>query len=201
MKVYSTLQIGDYHTLHCEDDLIIKKISTDKMICAVMDGCSTAMDSHFASTLIGKILRKIIVECGYRELYEKDSSLSLDQQLKDIIKSLFEEMRFMKKYLMLDEKELLSTLIILFYDHSQNKGIILSIGDGIVCINGEITEFDRDNKPDYLAYHLNKNFEEWYKSLHQKIHFDHLDDVSIATDGILTFSQVKKQILMNLSMV
>lgn len=194
MKLYSTLQIGDYHTLHCEDDLIIKKISTDKMVCAVMDGCSTAMDSHFASTLIGKLLRKIIIECGYKELYEKDIQRSLDEQLKDIIRSLFEEMIFLKKHLMLDEKELLSTLIIMLYDHSEDKGIVLAIGDGIVCINGKITEFDRDNKPDYLAYHLHKNFEDWYGSQHQKIYFDHLDDVSIATDGILTFSKVKKAV-------
>lgn len=48
MNLYSTLQIGDYHINHCEDDLLIKKISSDKIICAVMDGCSTAMDSHFA---------------------------------------------------------------------------------------------------------------------------------------------------------
>ncbi|WP_165790581.1 hypothetical protein [Chryseobacterium sp. MYb7] len=38
MNLYSTLQIGDYHINHCEDDLLIKKISSDKIICAVMDG-------------------------------------------------------------------------------------------------------------------------------------------------------------------
>lgn len=93
---------------------------------------------------------------------------------------------------MLDEKELLTTLIILLYNIKENKGIILSIGDGVICINGKITEFDRDNKPDYLAYHLHENFEHWYIQQNQKILFDHLSDISVSTDGILTFSKFKK---------
>ncbi len=157
-----------------------------------MDGCSTAMESHFASTLVGKILRKIIIETGYKELYEKNDQYSLDEQLKEIVKKLFNEITFLKKHLMLDEKELLTTLIILLYDAANNKGVVLSVGDGVICINGQITEFDRDNKPDYFAYHLSSNFDDWYSSQHQKIFFDDLNDVSIATDGILTFSKVKK---------
>lgn len=192
MNLYSTLQIGDYHINHCEDDLLIKKINSDKILCAVMDGCSTAMDSHFASTLIGKILRKIIVENGYKALYEKSCQHSLEEELKEIIKSLFNELKFVKNYLMLDEKELLATLILLVYDHAKDEGIVLTIGDGIVCINGNITEFDRDNRPDYLAYHLHKDFEEWYSRQSHILFFDHLNDVSIATDGILSFSKIKK---------
>jgi hypothetical protein len=192
MNLYSTLQIGDYHINHCEDDLLIKKIGSDKIVCAVMDGCSTAMDSHFASTLIGKILRKVIIEAGYRILYEKDSQHSLEEELKEIIKGLFKELKFVKNHLMLDEKELLTTLIILVYDITADEGLVLAIGDGVVCINGNITEFDRNNKPDYLAYHLHENFEDWYSGLSQKISFDHLDDVSIATDGISSFSKIKK---------
>ncbi|MDW9382764.1 protein phosphatase 2C domain-containing protein [Chryseobacterium sp. JV558] len=192
MKLYSTLQIGDYHINHCEDDLLIKKIGSDKIVCAVMDGCSTAMDSHFVSTLFGKILRKVIIEAGYRTLYEKDNEHSLEQELKEIIKGLFNELKFIKNHLMLDEKELLTTLIILVYDITMDEGLVLAIGDGVVCINGKITEFDRDNKPDYLAYHLHENFEDWYFSLSQRIFFDHLDDVSIATDGISSFSKIKK---------
>jgi GMP synthase PP-ATPase subunit len=192
MNLYSTLQIGDYHLNHCEDDLLIKKISSDKVVCAVMDGCSTAMDSHFASTLIAKLLRKVIIEAGYRALYEKDNQHSLEEELKEIIKGLFKEIIFAKNHLMLDEKELLTTLIILIYDITKDEGLVLAIGDGVVCINGNITEFDRNNKPDYLAYHLHEDFENWYSVQYQKIFFDHLDDVSIATDGISSFSQIKK---------
>lgn len=93
---------------------------------------------------------------------------------------------------MLDEKELLTTLIILLYDKKQDNGIILNIGDGLVCINGKITEYERDNKPDYLAYHLKDDFENWYENQHQKISFSNLVDISIATDGIFSFTSVKK---------
>ncbi|HBV16088.1 protein phosphatase 2C domain-containing protein [Chryseobacterium carnipullorum] len=192
MNIYSALQMGDYHTHHCEDDVLIKKIGSDQLLCAVMDGCSTAMDSHFASTLIRKILRKIAIEKGYKDLYENNATRTLDDHLKEIVQNLFKEMTFVKNHLMLDEKELLSTLIILLYDMNENKGVVLSIGDGVICINGEIKEFDRDNKPDYLAYHLHENFEDWYDGLQQKIFFDHLKDVSIATDGILSFTKIKK---------
>jgi len=192
MNIYSALKMGDYHTHHCEDDLLIKKIGSDQLICAVMDGCSTAMDSHFASTLTGKLLRKIAFEKGYQNLYQNKGTKNLDEDLKEILRNLFKEMTFVKNKLMLDEKELLTTLIILLYDMKENKGIILSIGDGLLCINGEITEFERDNKPDYLAYHLHENFDKWYAQQNQKMFFDHLTDISIATDGISTFAQIKK---------
>jgi len=193
MNIYSTIQIGDYHINHCEDFLITKNIGNDKIICAVIDGCSTAMDSHFASTLVGKVLRKIAIEIGYKELYESNINISdIDAELKSIIKDVFKELILLKNQLMLDEKELLATLTVLLYNKKENSGVILAIGDGLICINGEITEFDRDNKPDYLAYHLNKDFETWYSNQHQKIFFSDLKDISIATDGILTFSKVKK---------
>lgn len=191
MNIYSTLQMGDYHTHHCEDDLIIKKIGSDKIICAVMDGCSTAMDSHFASTLTGKILRKTAIEKGYQELYEKSCPKDLEEELKEIVENLFNELVSTKNRLMLDEKELLTTVTILLYDIKNDKGIILSVGDGVINVNGKITEFDRDNKPDYMAYHLHENYDTWYARQNQKVFFDKLKDVSIATDGILTFSPIK----------
>ncbi|MCS3868611.1 hypothetical protein J3D55_001527 [Chryseobacterium ginsenosidimutans] len=194
MNIHTALQIGDYHLNHCEDFLVTKKIDSDKILCAVMDGCSTAMESQFASTLIGKILRKICIEKGYKELYETKRINNIEEDLKSIVKDLFKEIISIKNQLMLDEKELLTTLIILLYNEKENEGIILSIGDGLVCINGEITEFERDNKPDYLAYHLKENFENWYGNQTQKIFFNNLEDISIATDGISTFMPIKKTV-------
>jgi len=192
MNIYSAIQIGDYHINHCEDYLITKKIGNNTILCAVMDGCSTAMDSHFASTLIGKLLRKVSIEFGYKELYEKSDKLAnIENDLKEII-TVFQELISVKNQLMLDEKELLTTLTILLYNEKENNGIILVIGDGVICVNGEIIEFERGNKPDYMAYHLAEDFEQWYAGQQQKVFFNELNDVSIATDGILTFSKVKR---------
>ncbi|MDQ1163132.1 hypothetical protein QE422_003500 [Chryseobacterium sp. SORGH_AS 447] len=190
MNIYSALQIGDYHLNHCEDFLITKSIGSHKILCAVMDGCSTAMESQFASALTGKILRKICTGKSYEEMYCKNGQNPLEEELKDILKHLFNEMAAVKNALLLDEKELLTTLILLLYDQKENQGMVLCIGDGLVCINGKITEFENGNKPDYFAYHLKEDFEDWYQNQTQIITFTDLQDVSIATDGIDTFSRV-----------
>lgn len=157
-----------------------------------MDGCSTAMESQFASILTGKILRKICTGKSYEEMYNKNCQNTLEEELKDILKHLFKEMAAVKNALLLDEKELLTTLILLLYDQKENQGMVLCIGDGLVCINGKITEFENGNKPDYFAYHLKEGFEAWYRKQTQKIIFNNLMDISIATDGIGTFSKVRK---------
>ncbi|MBO2008082.1 protein phosphatase 2C domain-containing protein [Hymenobacter negativus] len=192
MKIYSALQIGEYHINHCEDYLFVGDIGDNKVLCAVMDGCTMAIDSYFVSTLVGKILRKIVTEKGYKELYNTEVSLDVDEYLKSILKDLFKELTITKHQLMLDQKELLTTLIILLVDKQTDKGIVMVVGDGLVSINGVVTEFDQDNKPDYLGFYLNEDFDKWYNSQGQKIVFDSVQDISIATDGIFMFSQVKK---------
>lgn len=193
MKIYSTIQIGDYHTNQCEDALVIKNVGNDRIIMAVMDGCTTAMESHFVSTLVCKILRKIATEISYRELYEKSLiNFNADLELQEILKSLFKELVLVKNQLLLDEKELLTTLIIVLYHKKKKQGIALTIGDGIVSIDGEIFDFNQDNKPDYLGFHLKENFDGWYNNQTQKIFFNDIKDLSISTDGILTFSKIKR---------
>ena len=192
MKIYSALQIGDYHRNHCEDYLFIGGIGDDKILCAVMDGCTMGIDSYFVSTLTGKLLRKIVKEKGYKELYKLESRTDIEDYLKSIIKELFKELTITKNQLMLDQKELLTTLIILLVDKKENNGIVLVVGDGLASINGQTTEFDQDNKPDYLGFHLSEDFETWYSLQKQKISVNDIRDISIATDGIFMFKPVKK---------
>ena len=192
MKIYSALQIGEYHLNHCEDYLFIGEIGNDKLLCAVMDGCTMGTDSYFISTLTGKLLRKIVKEKRYKEFYNLESPIDNEHYLKSIIKELFIELTIVKNQLMLDQKELLTTLIILLVDKKENYGTLLAVGDGLVSINGQITEFDQDNKPDYLGFHLSKDFETWYSLQKQIIKFNEIQDISIATDGIFMFAPVKK---------
>ena len=192
MKIYSALQIGEYHINHCEDYLFIGEIGNDKILCAVMDGCTMAIDSYFASTLVGKLLRKIAIEKGYKELYNLEPSTDIDNFLKAILRELFRELLKIKSQLILDKKELLTTLIILLADKKANNGVVLVIGDGLVSINGQVTEFDQDNKPDYIGFHLGEDFDAWYDKQQQKIFFNDIQDISIATDGIFMFERVKE---------
>lgn len=191
MKIYSAIQIGDYHQNNCEDHLYIGEYGKNKILCAVMDGCTTALESHFASTLVGKILKKICIEKGYKEFIEQNNlQLSIEENLKSILRDLLNELKIVKNQLMLDSKELLTTLIIMLFDKNNEKGIILAIGDGFVNINGEITEFEQDNKPDYLGFHLSEDFETFYNAQKQKIEFNKITDLSISTDGIFTFEKL-----------
>jgi hypothetical protein len=193
MKIYTALQIGEYHTNHCEDYLYWGELGNDKILFAVMDGCTTATDSYLISTIVGKLLRKIVKAKSYQELYEKNSiQLSIDQYLKSILHDLFAELRIIKNQLMLEPKEILTTLIISLIDKKTEEGVVLIVGDGLVAINGEIIEFDQENKPDYLGFHLSENFDEWYERQTQKISFHSIADISIATDGIALFSEVSR---------
>lgn len=194
MKIYSAIQIGDYHFNNCEDALYIGEFGKDKVVCAVMDGCTTAIDSQFASLLVGKILKKIVIEKGYKDMIDKnEAAMTLEQHLKSILRGLFSELKTIKNQLLLDPKELLTTLILLLIDKTSDKGIVLAIGDGFVNINGKTTEFEQDNKPDYLGFHISEDFEEFYSLQNQKLLFDKISDVSIATDGIFSFTKIHKK--------
>src|ERR1700744_358089 len=92
MRIYTTLQIGEHHTNYCEDYLLVAEIGKNKILCAVMDGCSMGTDSYFSATLTGKILRKIAKECQFREFVEKREK-SPEKLLKIVLQQLFEHLR------------------------------------------------------------------------------------------------------------
>jgi hypothetical protein len=188
MRIYTTLQIGELHTNHCEDYFITAEIGKNKLLCAVMDGCTMGTDSYFAATLTGKLLRKICKEYSYKEFLSKDSA-GLQLALEQITRQLFEEMRSAKNILQLERDEVLNTLLIGVIDTANRSGQFLCIGDGLICINNQLFEFEQDNKPDYLGYHLNEDFNSWYNKQQQRIAALHIQDFSLATDGIFTFKK------------
>lgn len=190
MTVSSALQIGAFHTNHCEDYLFVGSLGDDRLLCAVLDGCTMGTDSYFAATLAGKLLRKIAKEKEYEAFYKAAPTVDLDSSLKAIVSALFQELNVARRHLMLEQKELLTTLLVLLLDERTRQGIILAIGDGLASVNGELFDFDQENKPDYLGFHLSENFEEWYECQTQKISFENAHDVSIATDGIFTFTPI-----------
>ena len=87
-------------------------------------------------------------------------------------------------------KELLSTLIIGIVETKEAKAEFLTIGDGLICKDGELIEYEQNDKPDYLGYHLAENFDNWFESQKQKISISSFKDLSICTDGIFTFKNL-----------
>jgi serine/threonine protein phosphatase PrpC len=190
IDIYTLLHIGESHENFCEDFLITEELINDRLLLAVMDGCTMGKESSFASMLVGKILRKIVKERFFLNL----SETTLIKEQKAILKSLFEHLRVSKNLLLLDKEEMLTTLILMIIDVKKSEGEVIVIGDGCVCINGKVTEFEQDNKPDYLGYHLGENYEEWFSKQTQRIDFQNFTDVSISTDGIWSFSdKIKNQ--------
>lgn len=185
MKIHSFLQIGDYHQNHCEDFLLSYSISEEKHLLAVMDGCSSGTDSFFASSLFAKILKKCCIELAYLE-FSSRKNFSLKAFQKEVLKMLFEELKYLKNKLHLQREELLSTLILAVIS-PKGAGEIVAIGDGLICCDGEFFEYEQDDRPDYLAYHLATDFSTWFENHSQFLSFSDFKDLSIATDGIFTF--------------
>jgi hypothetical protein len=186
MNIYSTINIGDFHENNCEDFLVHEKIRSNNLMIAVMDGCTMGKESVFASTLIGKILRKIAKEKFYTEFVNQEKT-NINNTLKEVLKSLFIELKSVKNTLGLETEELLSTLILGIVDPEKSKAEFVVIGDGLICVDEEIIEFDQDDKPDYLGYHLSENFDVWYDGQEQNLSINTFQDLSICTDGIYTF--------------
>lgn len=190
MKVYKTLHIGEFHTNHCEDFLIEEQIGTNEKLLAVLDGCTMGTESVFASILFGKILRNIAKYKFYEE-FITDNSIQLKDKLKEVVKILIHEIKLFKNQLGLETNELLSTLIIGIVETKESKAEFLTIGDGLICIDGELIEYEQNDKPDYLGYHLVDDFDSWFDSQGQKVSISNFKDLSISTDGIFTFKNLE----------
>jgi Protein phosphatase 2C len=188
MKIHTLLQIGEHHTNHCEDYLFSEKIGQTQILCAVMDGCTMGIDSYFVATMIGKLLRKISKGFYFKEFIEKQHFTN-QELLKWVCKQLFSDLNDLKNKLQLEREEMLSTLILMILDTQKCDASVMTIGDGVIVCNTQLIEYQQDNRPDYLGYHLAENFETWFSNHQQFNHFEHVYDISIATDGILTFSR------------
>ena len=173
MKFYELSHIGEFHVNHNEDFLVSEEAGTTRKLIAVMDGCSSGTDSHFASTLIGKFAKKETKE--------------IKTQLEDIAIQLFEELSNLNRQLDLRSDEILSTLILGIVDVNQKLAEIVIVGDGLIHVNGKNIEYENDNKPDYIGYHLDMDKHLWYQTRTEKLTVENLKNLTISTDGIHNF--------------
>ena len=190
MNIYTSLQIGSFHSNHCEDFLVVAPTGNQQTLIAVMDGCTMGTESVFASILIGKLLRKIAKEIYY-EAFVNPRSLSLSEDLKKIVSTLMQELKLCKNQLDLEIEELLSTLIIAVIDTEHHRAECLAIGDGLIVVDGIAYEYEQNDKPDYLGYHLSEEFNIWYAKQTQRLTVDKFRDLAICTDGIFSFKNFK----------
>ena len=173
MNTYLLVKKGESHPIYCED-FVMKHETNEKIIFAVLDGCSSGIDSHFASALIGKTIRKNMLHGG----------------LKEIMRHTFSDLKQMQVHLRLDEDELLATVLLGIYEKDTEKCEILAVGDGYVLLDDQLHEIDQHNMPDYLGYYLLDDFESWWQR-QQIYRATHPQRIAISTDGIDTFRTYK----------
>jgi hypothetical protein len=181
MNIYTLLSPGQTHPVYCEDYIFHQYLGRRFLIAAVMDGCSSGVESHFASSLYGKSLKKscsiLPGKINFNQLTEKEVG-------RFILGQLFDDVGSIQQSLELHYDELLSTILLLVYDLENENAWINVSGDGLVACNGEIREIDQDNMPDYMAYHLGGGFDEWIEHHTENMKFEHISDIAISTDGL-----------------
>lgn len=192
MYLYTNITRGTYHPVYCEDFQYHQWIGDRFLMAAVMDGCSSGDDSHFASALFGKLLRKIATKLDF-EIFKQADLQSCKALARRIIYLLMEELRQFKSEYLIHRDELLATLILHIHDKELKESFIIALGDGVIVIDSEVTDIDQNNRPDYPAYHLNKAFEEWYDSQVNTFFVKNPSDISIATDGVTSFLKSTKR--------
>jgi len=119
-----------------------------------MDGCSSGENSHFASALLGKLLKKICKTLPYLELENPLFNLEKIeiQNLSEIIlEKLFEEIKITQNNLFLEVQELVSTCILLVYNDLNKTAWVNVSGDGVIAINQKIIVIEQNDKPNYLV--------------------------------------------------
>jgi serine/threonine protein phosphatase PrpC len=143
MTKYQITIIGEFHTNHNEDCLFSSEIGKSKLLIAVMDGCSAAIDSHFSATLTAKLLKRIAKEEDYKEFVTQEAK-DVKQLLKDILVQLFKDLAAIKSKIGLEREELLNTLILGIVNTHDKIAEIIVIGDGIITCNGQFFEYDQN---------------------------------------------------------
>ncbi len=179
-------RIGTHHVNQCEDAVGYFDIGENRSILVVSDGCSMGNYSHFAAELTIKSIKAIAKEEFYKE-YVSSKKLSLTELLRLTLQKLIDKYIKIKSFLNLETYDLLATVGLAIVDTAENEAIFTVVGDGLVVIDDQLIEFDNDNAPDYLAYHLADEFAAWHSKLHvQSESVNHY--IALSTDGIYTFA-------------
>jgi len=203
MRVQTIIRKGKDHPVFCEDFLAIENHGR-YFIGAVFDGCSGGNESHFASSLLGKIFKQVLNE-------EPLSGDSIEDKAKDFVKKLVQKLFDIKTILELQDNDLLSTLIMLMYDKVHGEALVISVGDGIIHCDGKYTVLENKrfksthpdiykNMPDYIAYDIvelgldRSYFDIWFDNHIVLTKYIDPKDISISTDGIFTFSTPSEEV-------
>ncbi|NIK73194.1 hypothetical protein FHS56_000680 [Thermonema lapsum] len=183
MKIYKFIQKGSEHPNYCEDFLLDLPIGRSFYFGAVIDGCSSGYDSQFSAALYGKLLRKVVQNMPFNT----QEYVQSEDYVRQIMLQFVKELKLIQKRLQLKTNELLATFVLMFYSEELQEVFLLVSGNGVLCIDGEITEIEAHSEMDYLAYHLPRfSFDKWYKHHTYCFKIEKPQDITISSNGIET---------------
>ena len=196
MKIFQLNKTGKPHDTHTEDYVLVENISHDWIIAAVFDGCSSGEESFFASALYGKLIRKsckLLPQLGKIRPEFNLQEIDASYIGKFILNQLFDDLKKAHHLLGTELTDILSTIILLVYNRSSRSAWVNISGDGFIIHNKEIKEIDQNNIPDYMAYHLDIEFDQWINAFSKSFSFENQSDISISTDGISKFYSITEK--------
>lgn len=182
------------HLNWCEDNYFIYE--NDKIIVgAVLDGCSTGKDSHWASKTLALVFDSLKPLWNNFEIFENpdiNPIYYIDKIIADCSNSLSEISTTLK----LPFDNFLSTIVFFVYHKETKQLAVKFFGDGAFFyktdeVDGEyiMVENDEKNMPLYLGYYFkneNNNLTRYIETRNCYI-LENVVDFSICSDGIFSF--------------
>lgn len=189
-NIDTLITMGKAHKLHTEDDYFVSE-GDDYILAAVFDGCSSGVDSHYASTTHKYKLKSITNDLIYL-LRENNNRYhpykGTDEVLKEIAFELCCHIYNMDYEV---DKEMLSTAVLLLINKKTKEYSILFCGDGCCCVDDDFHSIHdtNGNAVWYLSTVNPKDFLNYYNSYCRKFNGNIEDGMvlSISTDGIESF--------------
>ena len=165
-------RIGNNKT-RCEDSYLFKE-DQDWIWGGVFDGCSSGINSAWASQTLVYIYDKVPVTEFLYETMRADLWRKLDATIK-----MYD----------ITVEHLLSTAILFKYDKKNRVLAVRPLGDGVIFVNGVKKVYDQDNLPDYLAYHIDNPYRlNTLYNIYPVEHYDEVENFHICSDGIDSFA-------------
>jgi hypothetical protein len=161
---------GDHNS--CEDTVWVEE-TENRIYGGVFDGCSSGVQSHWASQTLAYL---------FRSAWKSDMSLILDGTIGLILARMEEMARLTSTSVVNFE----STALLFIYDKFTKTLYLRCFGDGVFYINDIETIIDQGNKPDYLAHKMfvrGPELLDFYKKYPVQT-FHHVHKFQICSDGI-----------------
>lgn len=184
-KIDTLISKGRLHNLHCEDDYLVYENDTF-ILAAVFDGCSSGIDSHFASTMHKYKMREICNNLEeYTSVYSTNVAENILRELNRKIWSLEYEVN----------QEMLSTVVFVFIDKLNNKYYICVAGDG--CYEQTFKDYEvfesvhdaNGNAVWYLSTVKPADFDDYFHNYckYETGIFNGNREICISSDGLESF--------------